>query len=201
MNVVRVTWSTALYCQRGSEMQEVAGHSDAYLPILRKRWDALTCMYVAFEDRAAMLEFDVVTGQIRAYPARDYLAELSGRTREETKKQYKKAVAEGALMVFVRDASKEILRSYIFALAKDSPCGGDAKRAEPALPTGAGGGAVEGQPWHEGRHLRHLRRVARDLFQASTQAWRESPFEADVLHVVDERSAGHHRRNRTHLRH
>jgi len=94
--------------------------SDPYLPILSKHWDALTGMYVAFEDRAPMLEFDVVAGQIRAYPAGDYLEELSGRTREETKKQYKKAAAEGAIMVFVRDESKEILRSYIFALAKGS---------------------------------------------------------------------------------
>jgi hypothetical protein len=92
--------------------------SDIYLPILRKHWDALTDMYVAFEERAPMLEFDVVTYQIRAYPAADYLEDLSGRTREETKKQYKEAVAEGALMVFVRDESKEILRSYIFPVAK-----------------------------------------------------------------------------------
>lgn len=101
-------------------MKEVRADSDPYLPILRKHWDALTGMYVAFEDRAPMLEFDVVAGQILAYPAADYLEELSDRTREETKKQYKKATAEGALMVFVRDESKEILRSYVFALAKGS---------------------------------------------------------------------------------
>jgi hypothetical protein len=101
-------------------MEEVTADSDIYLRILRKHLDALTGMYLAFEDRAPMLEFDVVSGQIRAYPAGDYLEELSGRTREETKKQYEKAVAEGALMVFVRDESQEILRSYIFALAKGS---------------------------------------------------------------------------------
>lgn len=101
-------------------MKEVAADSDTYLSILREHWDALTGMHLALEDRAAMLEFNVVTGQIRAYPAGDYLEELSIRTREETKKQYKKAVAEGALMVFVRDESKEILRSYTFALAKGS---------------------------------------------------------------------------------
>jgi len=101
-------------------MKKITADSDTYLPILREHWDALTGMYVAFEDRAPMLEFNVVTGQIRAYAAEDYLEELSDRTREETKKQYKKTVAEGALMVFVRDESKEILRSYIFALAKGS---------------------------------------------------------------------------------
>jgi hypothetical protein len=101
-------------------MKEVTADSDTYLPILREHWEALTGMYVAFEDRAPMLEFNVATGQIRAYAAEDYLEELSDRTREETKEQYKNAVAEGALMVFVRDESKEILRSYIFALAKGS---------------------------------------------------------------------------------
>ncbi len=101
-------------------MKKATTDSDTYLPILREHWDALTGMYVAFEDRAPMLEFNVVSGQIRSYAAEDYLEELSDRTREETKKQYKKAVSEGALMVFVRDESKEILRSYIFALAKGS---------------------------------------------------------------------------------
>jgi hypothetical protein len=42
-----------------------------------------------------------------------------GRTRHLTKKQYRKAIANGALMVFVRDEQKEILRSYIFLRADE----------------------------------------------------------------------------------
>lgn len=67
-----------------------------------------------------MMEFDIASGQIRAYPAKDYLAGLTDRTRDEAKKRHKKAVAEGSLMVFVRDESKQILRSYIFPLVKGS---------------------------------------------------------------------------------
>ena len=92
--------------------------SDPYLPILREHWDALTGMYLAFEDLAPMMEFDVARGQLRAYSATEYLEGLTERTREETKQQYQKAVAEGALMVFVRDESKAILRSYVFAPSK-----------------------------------------------------------------------------------
>lgn len=66
-----------------------------------------------------MLEFNVKSGQILAYPAGDYLEGLSSRTREEAKKQYQNAIAEGALMVFVCDESNRILRSYIFALADE----------------------------------------------------------------------------------
>src|SRR6266446_4120542 len=92
---------------RNRHLKKVAPKSDAYLPILREHWDALTGMYTAFEDRAPMMEFNVASGQIRVYSAGEYLEDLSGRTREEAKRQYKKAVAEGALMVFVRDDSKE----------------------------------------------------------------------------------------------
>jgi len=35
----------------------------------------------------------------------------------QTKQQYRKAVSEGALMVFVRDEVNEVLRSYIFPKA------------------------------------------------------------------------------------
>ena len=64
-----------------------------------------------------MIEFDVVSGQIRAYAAMEYLDNLTDRTRDQAKKQYKKAVAEGALMVFVRDEAKRVLRSYVFPAA------------------------------------------------------------------------------------
>jgi hypothetical protein len=104
---------------RNRHLKKVAPKPDAYLPNLREHWDALAGMYTAFEDRAPIIEFNVASGQIRVYSAGEYLEGLSGRTREEAKRQYKKAAAEGALMVFVRDDSKEILRSYIFAPAKE----------------------------------------------------------------------------------
>jgi len=78
-------------------------------------------MYAMFEERAPMMEFDVTSGQIRAYPAKDYLERLTDRTREQTKKQYEEAVAKGDLMVFVRDETERILRSYIFPLKEPSP--------------------------------------------------------------------------------
>ena len=101
-------------------MKKATSKPDTYLPVLQEHWDALTRMYVAFEELEPMMEFDVASGQIRACSAREYLAGLSKRTREKTRKQYKKAVAEGALMVFVRDESRKVLRSYVFAPARES---------------------------------------------------------------------------------
>ena len=98
-------------------MKKSTPKADPYLKMIREHWAAITGMYVAFEDRRPIIEFDVVNGQILAYPAMDYVAGLTDRTRERTKEQYRKAVDEGALMLFVRDASKRVLRSYIFPSA------------------------------------------------------------------------------------
>jgi len=57
--------------------------------------------------------------RIIAYPAEEYIDGLSGRTRDQTRKQYREASANGALMVFVRDEQKEFLRSYIFPRADE----------------------------------------------------------------------------------
>jgi hypothetical protein len=99
-------------------LNKVTPQPDAYVLIIREHWDALTGMYAAFEGRAPIMEFHVASGQIRVYSAVEYLEDLSVRTRELAKRQYEKAVAEGALMVFVRDDSKEILRSYVFPAVK-----------------------------------------------------------------------------------
>lgn len=94
--------------------------SDPYVDKLYEHWDALTGMYCAFEEHAPIIEFDVVSRQILAYPADDYIGGLSERTREQTREQYRKAVAKGALMVFVRDTSAAILRSYVFPATDDA---------------------------------------------------------------------------------
>ena len=87
---------------------------DEYSEKINEYWDEITGMYVAFADKKPIIEFDPNRLRIIAYPAEEYLDGLSERTREQTKKQYQKAAATGALMVFVRDEEKEVLRSYIF---------------------------------------------------------------------------------------
>jgi hypothetical protein len=77
-------------------------------------WDEITSMYMAFEKQRPIIEFDPNRIRIIAYPAKEYLNGLSDRTRSYAKKQYREANSTGAIMLFVRDEQKEILRSYIF---------------------------------------------------------------------------------------
>jgi len=99
---------------QSEEMKKSGADSAPYLKEIRKHWDAITGLYLTYQALEPMIEFDVASGQIRAYPAKDYLGDLTDRTRETAKKQYQKAVAEGALMIFVKDEIKRILRSYVF---------------------------------------------------------------------------------------
>ncbi len=82
-------------------------------------WNEITGMYVTFEDKKSIIEFEPNRIRIIAYPAEEYLDGLSDRTREQTKKQYREASVTGALMVFVRDEQNEVLRSYIFPRADE----------------------------------------------------------------------------------
>lgn len=88
--------------------------SDPYLEAIDQQWDNIVMMYRAFEAKKPIIEFDIVTLRILAYPAGEYLEGLSDRTREQTKREYEEAVAKGAIMLFVRDELNEVLRSYVF---------------------------------------------------------------------------------------
>ncbi len=93
--------------------------SDQYLTKIHEHWNEITGMYVHFEDKKPIIEFDPNRIRIIAYPAEDYISGLSYRTRDKTMKQYRKAVATGSLMVFVRDELNKVLKSYIFPEADE----------------------------------------------------------------------------------
>ena len=98
--------------------------ADPYLTKIRDNWDAITGMYRLFESKHPIIEFDVVRLQVKAYPAQQYLDQLSERTRQQTKSQYQQAVAEGELFVFVRDEPNRVFRSYIVPqISTDSQSG------------------------------------------------------------------------------
>ena len=93
--------------------------TDPYMHKIDEHWHEITGMYAVFEDKKSIIEFEPNIIRIIAYPAETYIDGLSDRTRDQTRKQYREASAGGALMVFVRDEQKEILRSYIFPRADD----------------------------------------------------------------------------------
>lgn len=98
-------------------MKRPLADADPYMAEIDEHWDAIVEMYRAFEHRKPMIELNVTSGKILAYSAKEYLEGLSDRTRDRTKRQYRKAIREGGIMVFVRDESKQVLTSYAFPAA------------------------------------------------------------------------------------
>ena len=86
---------------------------------INEYWNEITGMYAHFENKKAIIEFEPNSGRIIAYPAEDYINNLSYRTRDKTMKQYRKAAATGSLMVFVRDELNKVLKSYMFPKADE----------------------------------------------------------------------------------
>jgi hypothetical protein len=93
--------------------------SDQYMTKIHEYWNETTGMYAHFEEKKPIIELEPNSNRIIAYPAEDYIGNLSYRTRDKTMKQYRKALATGALMVFVRDELNKVLKSYIFPKADE----------------------------------------------------------------------------------
>ena len=60
--------------------------------------------------------FDIQEQRIYALPYAEYRAELSQRSQASLKKQYQRAIANGEIVIFVRDNHEEKLVSYSLPL-------------------------------------------------------------------------------------
>jgi len=56
---------------------------------------------------------------VYAYPFKEYCAELSERSQASLTRQYKRALADGRFVVFVRDNEREKLVSYSLPLQSE----------------------------------------------------------------------------------
>lgn len=114
-------------------------YQDKYLPLVKKRWDAIRRMYHE-HGCETILEFWVNTGKLVPYGA-DYLNALSERTRVMAKRKYRRAMDEGNMLVFVRDDVKEVLRSYLLRDEEEWP--GIRRQEERSGATGAGADSID----------------------------------------------------------
>ena len=87
---------------------------DPYLDLIDEQWNNIAMMYDVFKAKKPIVEYDVDSNKIYAYPANDYINTLTARTRNETKKQYKDAFKNNQFILFIKDRKNKKLRSYIF---------------------------------------------------------------------------------------
>ena len=90
--------------------------SDPYLEAVYEHWPHILSLYEQYAEKKPVMLFDIQEHRIYALPYADYRAELSKRSQASLKKQYERAIANGDIVVFVRDNDKEKLVSYTLPL-------------------------------------------------------------------------------------
>ena len=94
-----------------SLIRDYSTEIDSYWATIERAWNE-------YGDRHPIIECDLAKRQVIAYPAKEYIADLSDRTRQETQRCYDRTVREGSMMVFIRDSENRILQSYVFRRTK-----------------------------------------------------------------------------------
>ena len=91
---------------------------DPYFDALGKVWPHVVRAYDDFRDDKPIIVYELPRRMVYAYPAIDYINDLTERTREQTRQLYKRAIEADEFMVFVRDTKKRVLRSYVFPIGE-----------------------------------------------------------------------------------
>jgi hypothetical protein len=90
--------------------------NDLYWDKILQAWPDIIMAYQAHEDKKPIIEYLIPDRKIYAYPAIEYIDDLTLRTREDARKTYQQACLENKIMIFVRDMENNILRSYVTSI-------------------------------------------------------------------------------------
>ncbi len=85
---------------------------DPYLNLAYEQLHHIRRWYQLFADKQPVMLYDIQEQKIYAYPYREFKADLSKRSQSILEKQYQRAIANGQLVVFIRDNEQRRLVSY-----------------------------------------------------------------------------------------
>ena len=89
------------------------GNSGDYLfDAMAEYWEHVVRIYKQFEDKRPVMLYDIQEVRIYACPYESFKSEMSAKTQVSLTEQYERAVADGKMVVFVRDNDNTKLVSY-----------------------------------------------------------------------------------------
>ena len=91
-------------------------YSEQYLDVIDEQWSNILKLYKKFEDKKPIMLFDMQERSIYAYPYKDFKSDLTKKSQTILEKQYKDALLENKVVVFVRDNEPETLVSSSYNL-------------------------------------------------------------------------------------
>ena len=90
--------------------------NEQYLDVIDEQWNNILKLYKKFEDKKPIMLFDMQEKRIYAYPYEDFKADLSKKSQTILQKQYKNALLDNKVVVFVRDNEQVALVSSSYNL-------------------------------------------------------------------------------------
>ena len=97
-------------------MKYLEKSNDHYWDKIVQAWPHIITAYQKHEDNKPIMEYRLPDRKIYAYPANEYIDDLSLRTREDARKTYQRACLENKMMIFVKDLENQILKSYVIQI-------------------------------------------------------------------------------------
>lgn len=85
-----------------------------YTDQIAEFWPTIMQAWQEHSDKHPVIECDLASRTVTAYPAQQYIDGLSERTQKSTHQEFERVVDEGGMMVFIRDSENRVLQSYSF---------------------------------------------------------------------------------------
>lgn len=97
-----------------------AAGRDPYWNAVTQQWPFIVRLYGQYADKKPVMLFDIQEQRVYAFPFKEFRAELSKRSQASLTRQYRRALADGNIVVFVRDNEREKLVSYSLSLKDEA---------------------------------------------------------------------------------
>lgn len=101
--------------RKPSHKSDAAGR-DPYWDVISQQWPFIVMLYGRYANKKPVMLFDIQEQRVYAFPFKEFRAELSERSQTSLTCQYERALADGDVVVFVRDNEQEKLVSYSLPL-------------------------------------------------------------------------------------
>lgn len=92
---------------------------DPYLDTVYDQLHNICRLYHLFASKKPVMLYDIQEQKIYAYPYRGFKADLSERSQALLEEQYRRAIAESKMVVFVRDNDQRRLVSYALDIEEE----------------------------------------------------------------------------------
>lgn len=90
--------------------------TDPYLDLVKQQWPAIAETYNRFAEQQPIMLLDVQNAEIQAYPYEEFVLVLDVASRRHVEGQYRRALANRQMVLFVRDTDNKVFQSYTLAL-------------------------------------------------------------------------------------